>query len=160
VLLRLKEDYDGAEPSATSLGVRNLLEIAHLVEGSDWPGRVERTLARLGPHVGEAARALPFMMGNLSAWHAGRAQVVVVGRCESEDTRALQRVMSGRWLPFTFTLPIDPERTHARLAERLPWTGALTMREGRATAYVCRNFTCDRPVSSPDELSALLTGEP
>jgi uncharacterized protein YyaL (SSP411 family) len=159
VLLRLKEDYDGAEPSATSLGVRNLLEMAHLVEGSDWPGRAERTLARLGPHVGEAARALPFMMGNLSAWHAGRAQVVIVGRRDAEDTRVLQRVMSGPWLPFTFMLPIDPERTHARLAARLPWTRALTMRDGRATAYVCRNFTCDRPVSSPDELSALLAGE-
>ena len=31
VLLRLKEDYDGAEPAAASVTVRNLLQLAHLV---------------------------------------------------------------------------------------------------------------------------------
>ena len=160
VLLRLKEDYDGAEPSATSVGVRNLLEIGHLVEGSDASSRVERTLSRLGAHVGEAARALPFMMANLSAWHAGHAQVVVVGPRDRADTRALHRVLADRWLPFTFVLPVDPDLTHEALAKRLPWVAPLTMLGDRATAYVCRNFTCDQPVSSPDDLSALLTGDP
>ena len=34
VLLRLKEDYDGAEPAAASVTVRNLLMLGHLVVGS------------------------------------------------------------------------------------------------------------------------------
>ena len=58
VLVRLKEDYDGAEPSATSISVRNLIDLGHLVEGSDAPARVERALARLG--IGRAKPRVRF----------------------------------------------------------------------------------------------------
>ncbi len=159
VLVRLKEDYDGAEPSATSISVRNLIDLGHLVEGSEAPARVERALARLGDRAGEAARAIPFMMANLSAWHAGLTTIVVVGVTGREDTRALHRVIAGRFLPFAFVLPVDPGASQAALSGRLPWIGALAMREGRATAYVCRRFTCDQPVTDPQALQALLGPE-
>jgi uncharacterized protein YyaL (SSP411 family) len=38
----------------------------------------------------------------------------------------------------------------------LPWIAPLGMRDGAATAYVCRHFTCERPVTTPDALAALL----
>jgi uncharacterized protein YyaL (SSP411 family) len=155
VLLRLKEDYDGAEPSASSLGVRNLLDLAHLLEEGSWADRAGRTLARFGPHMGEAARALPFMMANLSAWHAGLSQIVVVGPRGREDTQALHRAVAGRWVPFSLVLPVDPA-TQGRLAARLPWLAQLAMQDGRATAYVCRRFTCERPVNTPGDLAAVL----
>ncbi len=44
VLLRMKEDYDGAEPSAGSVSALNLLVLGHLVARDDWARRVERTL--------------------------------------------------------------------------------------------------------------------
>ena len=57
VLLRLKEDYDGAEPSASSVSVLNLLALSHLVSGDEWPARIERTLGRFGAQLGDHARA-------------------------------------------------------------------------------------------------------
>ena len=56
VLLRLKEDYDGAEPSASSVSVLNLLTFAHLLESGEGIRRAERTLGRYGPRIGAAAR--------------------------------------------------------------------------------------------------------
>ena len=44
VILRMKDDYDGAEPSATSVSVGNLIVLAHLTGDADWRARVERTL--------------------------------------------------------------------------------------------------------------------
>ena len=71
VLLRLKEDYDGAEPAASSVAVLNLLTLAHLTGAEGALEKVERTLARLGPRIGAAARAVPMMLCALSAWQAG-----------------------------------------------------------------------------------------
>ena len=45
----------------------------------------------------------------------------------------------------------DPNR-QANLAGLLPWLGTMTMREGRATAYVCRDFACQAPVTDRDAL--------
>src|SRR5690606_22270189 len=61
VLLRLKEDYDGAEPSASSVAVGNLLVLSHLVEEPAWPERIERTLALFGTRLDRAGRSVPMM---------------------------------------------------------------------------------------------------
>ena len=79
VLLRLKEDYDGAEPAASSIAALNALTIAHLTGDERVRSRAERTLARYGPRIGAAGRAIPMMLCALSAWHAGMSQVVIVG---------------------------------------------------------------------------------
>ncbi len=77
VLLRLKEEYDGAEPSAGAISVLNLLTLSHLVPSDDLHAKAERMLARLGSRIGAAARAVPMMLCALSAWHAGLSQIVI-----------------------------------------------------------------------------------
>jgi uncharacterized protein len=152
VLLRLKEDYDGAEPAASSVSVLNLLTIGHLVEGTEAMSKVERTLARYGPRVGAAARVLPMMLCALSAWHAGLSQIVVAGRRDNDETRALLHEIARHYLPFAIVIPVEPGERQSALAERLPFVATMRAREGRATAYVCRDFTCQQPVAMPDEL--------
>ena len=44
VLVRMKEEYDGAEPASSSMSVLNLLWLSHLVEDRVWNERLERTL--------------------------------------------------------------------------------------------------------------------
>ena len=83
VLLRLKEEYDGAEPAAGSVAVRNLIELVHLEPDEAASQRIARTLGRLGPRLDAGARAVPFMAMNLAAWHRGLTQIVVVGPARS-----------------------------------------------------------------------------
>ena len=151
VLLRLKEDYDGAEPAASSVSAWNLLVLTHLVPSEEATARIERTLARLGPRIGAAARAVPMMLCALSAWHKGFSQIVVVGAPDAVETRALQQVLAARYLPFAIVIPVTPGDRQAAVARHLPFTAAMTARDG-AAAYVCRDFTCQQPVSNPAEL--------
>jgi uncharacterized protein YyaL (SSP411 family) len=160
VLLRLKEEYDGAEPAASSISVQNALMLSHLLGDEDLAKKAERTLARFGPRIGSAARAVPFMMSNLSAWHAGRRnmQIVIVGPRERDDTRALRLTLAETYLPFAVVVPVEPGQAQTELAALLPWIAPMGLVEGRATAYVCRNFSCEQPVTTPDALQALLKG--
>jgi hypothetical protein len=157
VLLRMKEDYDGAEPAASSVSVLNLLTLGHLVGGSDALEKVERTLSRYGPRIGAAARAVPMMLCGLSAWHAGLSQVVILGSADSPDTRALRRELARHYLPFGIVIPLQPGARQQALAERLPFVAAMTLRDGHAAAYVCREFACRQPVATADDLAAELT---
>jgi uncharacterized protein YyaL (SSP411 family) len=155
VLLRLKEDYDGAEPAASSVSVLNLLTLEHLLGSSDggsWRDRAERTLARYGPRIGAAARVVPMMLAALSAWHADHTQVVIVGERDAPDTRALHQAIAERYLPFAVTIPVTPASTQPAIAAIMPFVGPMTMREGKATAYVCRAFVCREPTTEPDAL--------
>jgi uncharacterized protein len=157
VLLRLKEDYDGAEPSASSVSVLNLLTFAHLtgLEGAET--KAERTLARYGPRIGAAARAIPMMMCAVSQWYAGMEQVVIVGDPRADRTRALRTTVARIYLPFAIHVPVAPGGPQHSLSERLPFIAGMTPGPG-AAAYVCRDFTCRQPVFEPDALIEEFTG--
>ncbi len=156
MLLRLKDDHDGAEPSASALAVANLLTLAHLTGDTPALARVERTLARGGPDAGRTARVSPFMMANLATMHAAVRQVVIVGDPTADDTQALHIEVARRYLPFVVVVPIDVRAPREMLARSLPFTASLGVQEGRATAYVCEGFLCRAPTSDPELFGRLL----
>jgi uncharacterized protein YyaL (SSP411 family) len=156
VLLRLKEDYDGAEPAAASVTVRNLIRLGHLTSDATFTERASRTLERYGPQLGRVARVMPLMLANVVAWHGGSTQVVVVGAREAEDTRALERAIAARHVPWAVSIPVVPGDAQRALAARLPWIASMSPRDGRAAAYVCYDFTCQAPVTDATELEEIL----
>ncbi len=155
VLLRLKEDYDGAEPAASSIAVMNLLMLSHLAAETADDDRIERTLGLFASRAAQVGRAVPMMLAALSTYHAGVPQIVIAGDPDRQDTAALMDVVRRTYLPGALVIPIVP-RHRAAMTRALPWTEAMDLKEGRATAYVCRNFTCHAPTIDAVELSAHL----
>jgi uncharacterized protein len=153
VLMRMKEDYDGAEPTASSVSVMNLLWLSHFVEDRDWTAKVDRTLRLFGARLEQLGRAVPMMGAALSASLAGIQQIVLVGG--EEERAALMRVVARKYLPFALTIPLA-ERMRARIGALMPLAGAMPAPEHGAAAYVCRNFTCQAPVSDPAALERML----
>jgi uncharacterized protein YyaL (SSP411 family) len=156
VLLRMKEDYDGAEPTASSVSVLNLLILTHLVDEPPWRDRIERTLRAFGTRLEQTGRAVPMMASALSTWTAGVQQIVLSGANPGEAD-ALERVAAARYLPFAITLNLDDARRHA-LAARMPLVGAMGAIGGTPAAYVCRDFACRAPATTAEDLTAALDG--
>jgi hypothetical protein len=152
VLMRLKEDYDGAEPSASGVGAWNLTVLAHLTGDSAFASRAEEVFAAFGGRLSTQGRALPLMSSALSMARAQPEQIVVIGSIDSVETQALWRAVQHRYRPFATVLLVEPGERQRRLADHLPWTRDMTTRNGQPAAYVCRNFTCEAPVISPEEL--------
>jgi hypothetical protein len=153
VLLRMKEDYDGAEPAASSVSAMNLLTLAHLTSDPALMERLDRTLSQCGARAAQSGRAAPMMLAALSAYHAGVRQVVIVGGAPGAG--ALEAVVGARYLPSTIVVPVAP-RHRVRLAALLPWTKEMQPRGEQAAAYVCHDFTCETPTSDPAELARQL----
>jgi uncharacterized protein len=158
VRLRLKEDYDGAEPSATSIGALNLLRLGHLTGDPFARARVEAALRLFAPRIEAMARAVPMMLAALSTWHAGVQQVVVAGDGPDGTASALLRVVNRAHLPFAVVVPMR-EATEA-LRRAAPLVAAMPVTPGRATAFVCRDFACRAPTGDPAVLAEQLRGLP
>ena len=158
VLLRIKEQYDGAEPAAGSVAVWNLLMLAHLSGGDDareHVDRVERTLRPVAQSA-QMARTAPMMMAGASTYLSGVSQVIIMGARDATATAALHRAFTGCFLPGVVSLVVEPGAHQTAIAERLPWVGAMTMRDGMPTAYLCRDFACQEPVTTPARFRAQL----
>ncbi|HJR58224.1 MAG TPA: thioredoxin domain-containing protein [Vicinamibacterales bacterium] len=155
VLLRLKEDYDGAEPSASSVSALNVLTLAHLTGDDAHRQKAERTLARYGSRVGAAGRVIPMMLCALSQWHAPSMQIVVVGGRNAAPVKALEAEIAAHHLPFAVHVPVDPNGGQDELRALLPFVDGMKAHGGGAV-YVCRDFTCKQPVSSPEAVRSEL----
>ena len=95
------------------------------------------------------------MLAALSTYHSGVPQIVIVGEPDAADTRALFEVVRRHYIPTAVLVPVSEAQREA-LSRLLPWASSLRQREGRATAYVCRDFACQTPTTSMDELDAQL----
>jgi len=159
VLVRLKDEYDGAEPTASSVSLMNLLVLSHLVQREDWTRKIERTFRLFGARLEQMGRAVPMVGAALSTHVAGLQQIVIVG----DGRESLDRAVATRYRPFALSLSLSPEQQHA-LAPLLPLVGSMRAVDSKAAAYVCRDFACRPAVTTPEaiehELSTSRTLEP
>jgi hypothetical protein len=154
VLLRMKEDYDGAEPTASSVSVMNLIVLSHLVNDRTWPDRIAQTLRLFATRLEQMGRAVPMMAAALSAYTAGVQQIVITGGAGRDD---LERAVARHYLPFAITVSASNDRQSA-LAVQLPFIDAMRAIDGRAAVYVCRDFACRQPVTTIEELEQQFSG--
>jgi uncharacterized protein len=149
VLVRMKEDYDGAEPSPTSVAALNLLVLAQLTGDASYASRAGEAIESFGGRLSEQGRAVPMMACALSTSLVASEQIVVVGTRDAADTQALWQAAHIKYRPFAVMVPVDPAEQSA-LTAHMPWVAAMKMIDGKATAYVCRNFTCEAPATTAD----------
>lgn len=156
VLIRMKDDYDGAEPSASAVGVMNLHVLAHLAGDSVWRDRIDRTLGAFSERITRMGRGVPMMLAALSAYHGGSQQIVLIGERGDPGLGRLASAASARYTPFAWHLIVEPGAHQRAIARFAPALGQFVAKDGRPTAAVCRDFVCLSPLTSPEDLDAAL----
>jgi uncharacterized protein YyaL (SSP411 family) len=96
------------------------------------------------------------MMAAASTYRSGVPQVIIVGARDATATAALHRVFTPFFLPGVVSLVVEPGAHQRAIAERLPWVGAMEMQDELPTAYLCRDFACQAPVTDPEAFRAQL----
>ena len=161
VLLRLKDDYDGAEPAASSIGVLNLLTLTHLAgrDETTLAAHVEQTLAAFASRAAQMGRAIPMMLTALSTYHAGVPQLVLVDDGDGTALQPLRDIVRRRHLPAMVVVPVTAPHRDA-LTRLLPWLADMRSRDSRPAGYLCRAFACQAPTTDPAALAQQLDGRP
>ncbi|KAM7371186.1 hypothetical protein PAMP_010677 [Pampus punctatissimus] len=117
VLLQLKEDQDGAEPSANSVSASNLLRLSHYTGRKEWLQKSQQLLAAFSDRLTRVPIALPEMVRALMAQHYTLKQIVICGQRDAEDTTNLLAAVSSLFLPHKHTTKATQVRLTAPLLE-------------------------------------------
>jgi uncharacterized protein YyaL (SSP411 family) len=103
----------------------------------------------------EAVAAL--LNASFVAVKVGR-EVVVVGRPESEETKALLAAVRTVYDPGRVLL-LKPDGPRGRSLVRLaPFVEGMKTAGGLAAAYICSNYSCRAPLTNPNEVVEELSG--
>jgi uncharacterized protein len=156
LVMRLKEDYDGAEPSGNSVALLNLLRLARMTGVEEFGDAANRTLNAFASRLASGPAALPQMLAACEFYLGEPREVVIAGERNAADTGALAREVFLRFDPQRVFMLVDSPETASKLAGGHPALTSMVKVGGRAVAYVCRNYACQKPVSEPEKLAELL----
>ena len=145
LILRVKDDYDGAEPSGNSVATQALLKLAAMTGREDFKQAAEATLQLFAHRLQNQPAALAFMLQALDFWLDEPRRVVIAGKHDSADFQKLLRAAHSVYQPNKIILGT------AGAVE--PFAKTLTAK-GDATVFVCTGTACQPPT---DDASVLQT---
>jgi len=156
VFLRMKDDNDGAEPAASSVAALNLLRLSQFRDDKQMADRTRKTIDAFATTVSHFPSAMPQMLVAFDYSLSKPRQIVIAGKKDAPETKALLKEVHRHFLPKTILLLADGAEGQKYLGERNEAIRAMSMVEGKPAAYVCENFTCKAPVTDPKALGELL----
>ncbi|MBQ8831838.1 MAG: thioredoxin domain-containing protein [Oscillospiraceae bacterium] len=142
LILRPKEDYDGAVPSGNSMMAWNLVRLYQLVGDDSYQSQAEKQLNFLGTKAKQYPIGHAMFLLSLMDYEMPPPKVtVVMGMQGNIDLQAVK-------------LPIDT----IVILLRKP-TEEYPLKEGKTTFYVCKDHKCLPPVNDLSEIMKVLRGD-
>ena len=147
LILRTKDDYDGAEPSGNSVAVLALLKLAAITGRNDLRSPAETTLRYFAHRLQNFPQAMPNLLSAVDFWLEEPRRVVITGKREVTPFQELLHAAHSVYQPNKVVLG------NSGAVEEFART--LTARDG-AVAYLCAGNACQPPTNQPEELRRLL----
>ena len=153
LIVRPKDVQDNATPSGNALAVELLLRLAAYTGEPTYERVATATLRAMAEMMTQYPLGFGHWLGAAAFHLAPPQEIAIIGDPSAEDTRALLAVVNGAYLPNA-VLAVGLPGSDA--AAQVPLLADRPQRDGRATAYVCRDFACQAPISEPAELAGQL----
>jgi uncharacterized protein YyaL (SSP411 family) len=150
LLIRSKDFYDNATPSGNSVAADALLKLAKLT-GNEEYDRFAITLLRLvAPQINRYPQAFGRILSALEFYLNPVKEIVILG----EKGNELEREVWSTYLPDKVLILADDSNADTELIPLLQERKTI---EGKTTVFVCKNFTCQKPVTLVEDLRTQLS---
>ena len=152
LIVRSKAVQDGATPSANSVMAFMLQKLALLLGRDDYRAKAGLILETFLDSSLRSVFQQERLFCALDAWHRSWDEIAVIGPREDPRTQQLLAAVHGSYRPNKVLAWAD--RPGKAPGDRIPLLAQRGMVDGSPTAYVCRNYVCEKPVTEPSQLFA------
>ena len=156
ILFRMRDDHDGAEPSANSVAALNLVRLSRIFGRNEFQYAASRTIASFAETLERIPSALPFLLMAMDAALGEPMQIVVAANRADPQLAVFLSEIRRRFIPHRIVLLADGEDNQAWLQEHVEALRAMRPDPSGPTVYLCRNFTCELPVKELATMCARL----
>jgi uncharacterized protein YyaL (SSP411 family) len=150
LILRVKDDYDGAEPSGNSVATLSLLKLGAITGRKDFTGAAEKTLRLFAHRLENFPQAMPFMLHALDFSLQEPKRVVIAGDTDFTDFHELLRAAQVVYQPNKIVLG------NTGAVEEFART--LPARE-TPMVYLCAGNSCQPPTSDAQKVKEMLKSD-
>jgi len=156
LFIREKESFDGAVPSSNSVAMLNFLRLGRMTSDSELGAMAEQISTYFATNIGAHPSGYAMMLSAADFALGPSQEVIVTGKASGPDTALMLKSLHAEFLPNTVVLFIPDEPGEQTIHRIAPFTASYNSLEGKATAYVCSNYTCQKPTIDIPQMRDLL----
>ncbi len=153
LITRPRDLQDNATPSGNAMAATALLKLAGFTNHLRYVDIAHEALAQMQPMMAQSPLGFGQWLQALSYALSQPREIAVVGNPEAADTQTLLSVVRSGYQPFQVVALGEPS-THPPAVPLLQDRGLV---DGKAAVYLCRDFACQAPVTTPQALEQLLS---
>jgi len=153
LIARTKNPRDGAIPSGNSVAAEDFIRLARLLDRDDYREKSRSIFQAFGTSMMRNPSSFDRLLCALDAYHDKAVEIAIVGDPAAETTQALLAEVFSRYLPNKILAVSDSAQPSDYWIALLRGKSA---QNGAATAYVCENYACKKPVTEAKPLAELL----
>jgi uncharacterized protein len=154
LIARPRDVQDNAVPSGGAMTATVLLKLAALSGEGRYTDAANAAISTVVPLAQRYPSAFAQWLNAITFSFGDPVEIAISGEASATDARALIAVARDGYRPFAVVAVGRSAGTRVPLLDDRP------QRDGRATAYVCRQFACRAPVTEPADLAAQLASQP
>jgi uncharacterized protein YyaL (SSP411 family) len=150
--IRHKFATDGAVPSGNAVAAMNLLRIGRLTAEPGYEEKVAQIGKAFGGSMARYPAAHVHLISVLNMALNSSAEVIVTGDPGREDTLTMLSALRRSYSPNMVAVFIPSTIQDPEITALIPYARDIRTFEGKATAYVCKDFICRAPTTVPEEM--------
>ena len=156
LIARPKEVYDGAVPSGNSVAALNMLRLARLTGDYHLEEQAYNHLSAFAGTVEKHPSAYSYyLMAAIFALYPTK-EIVLVGESKDENIQRMLSLIHRSFLPEAVIIYKDVDSKEQALWDLVPYIKGQDPIEGKATVYICENYSCQAPISNIKEFEQIL----
>jgi uncharacterized protein YyaL (SSP411 family)/aryl-alcohol dehydrogenase-like predicted oxidoreductase len=152
LIVRAREGADGATPSGNAVAVSALARLSFHYDRHDLRDAAVAGIRAYGRQIARYPRAFAKSLAVLDLLAEGPTELALVGTANDPGLEALQLAVREVFLPHRVIASSDGTGTPSSH----PLLAGKGLVEGKSALYICRNFSCQRPITNPQEVSGAL----
>ncbi|MDP4181196.1 MAG: thioredoxin domain-containing protein [Bacillota bacterium] len=149
LIARPKEVYDGATPSGNSVAALNFLRLSRLTGDHSLEEKANQILKAFSREIKKHPAGYSFLLIAAMFKETSAKEVIVVSNSIDDDARNMLNIINERYSPFTVSILYSKD--NEELKKIIPFIKNYEVVDNKATAYVCKNFSCQTPVNDLKE---------
>jgi uncharacterized protein YyaL (SSP411 family) len=153
---RRKDIHDGAVPSGNSVMLGNLLRLGRLTGRTALKDLAWKIVSAFSGRVASYPAAHAQFLSGLGLAIGPAREIVIAGRSDAPDTRAMLDALRSEFAPETVVLFRPTEQESPPILKLAPFAAPMTPVREKATAFVCSGFRCDLPTTDPAKMLELM----
>jgi len=152
LIVRQKESYDGAIPSGNSVSAFNLIRLGRITMNAEFEKKVTRIGEVFGENIKNSPVSHTYLLSVIDYMSGPSYEIIIVDGEKKEESREFFEIINKHFIQNKIVIHKSEDQDFSQVSGLKTFINELHPINNKPTAYICKNYYCELPVTDKEDL--------